>query len=261
MLSRKVCGIAQLFVFSVWSSAVMLILTLIKDTALTPLASLIACVYLHMPVCLTDRRAATQWSVSIPKLCCSPLLYHCNPGACNCHGILPSIMCSCRGLGTSCQSVCVCVHVFLWNYEMTSLSNVCLCVWNCLWACMHQCVFFCSQMDRSIQVSPARTEEQCPFLQAFVCMCVCEADVALLFKVGHTRGEGGGCLRWGLLAGKKAMTIQVNLASSSPFLHLTCCFVHHFLSAYISFFPFLTHTCLLLQLLFCVCMGTNVTAW
>lgn len=60
VLSREVWVIALVFMFSVWSSAIMLILTLIKDNTLPPShVCMIARVCLHLPVCLTDSSAAS----------------------------------------------------------------------------------------------------------------------------------------------------------------------------------------------------------
>lgn len=221
----------------------MLILTLIKDTALPPLTSawLRVCVCTRLSAWLTGVQA-TQWSVSIPKLCCSLLLYHCNPGSCNLRGILPSIMCSRRGLGTGCQSVCVFVCMCSCEPMKWQVWAMCVCV--CEIACEHAvCLFLLSngQVHSGFSGKNGRA------------MSVSQV---LLFEEGNTWGAGGWPpqVRPVSITGKKAMAIQVNLSSRSPLLHLTCCFVPPFLSAYIPFFRCLNHTCLLLQLLFCVCM-------
>lgn len=86
--------------------------------------------------------SSTQWSVSVPKLCSSPFLNHCRPASCILHGTLPSIMRSSSGLGTSCQSVCMC-------------AQACVCV------LMKQrvCVSICTQTGSSIRGSATTIEE------------------------------------------------------------------------------------------------------
>lgn len=69
----------------------------------------------------------TQWSVSVPKLCCSPFLNHCRPASCILHGTLPSIMRGGSGLGTSCQSACVCMSVCTYEAET---EYVCVPIWT-----------------------------------------------------------------------------------------------------------------------------------
>lgn len=69
----------------------------------------------------------TQWSVSVPKLCCSPFLNHCRPASCILHGTLPSIMRGGSGLGSSCQSACVCMSVCTYEAET---EYVCVPIWT-----------------------------------------------------------------------------------------------------------------------------------
>ena len=69
--------------------------------------------------------STTQWSVSVPKLRCSPFLNHCRPASCILHGTLPSIMRSSSGLGTSCQSERTHTHTHTRTYET---GSVCVCL-------------------------------------------------------------------------------------------------------------------------------------
>lgn len=176
----------------------MLILTLIKDTALPALTSA------WLRVCVCTRLSA--WLTGVQQLSgVSPYLNCAAPFYCITATLARAISVeychqSCVAAEAwelavnLCVCLCACVPVNLWNDKCEQCVSVCV----KLLASM-QCVFFCSQMDRSIQVSPARTEEQCPFLQAFICRCGRYIRCCYLREETHG-GQGGGRLRWGLLA-------------------------------------------------------------
>lgn len=111
-------------------------LTLIKSAVLLsiiPSSSLSVCLldwqpsYIPLLLYVLFCSFTTQWSVSVPKLRCSPFLNHCRPASCILHGTLPSIMRGGSGLGTSCQSACVCMSVCTYEAET---EYVCVPIWT-----------------------------------------------------------------------------------------------------------------------------------
>lgn len=172
VLSRKVWVIACVFMFSVRSSAIMLILTLIKDTAIFPAhVCVMPCVCLHLPVCLTDSRTASCFlrtfcslpprlsGVSTYLNCAAPLYWiaatlahafsveYCHQSSVAAEALEMAV--------NLCVFACVCsCEPMKWQ-----VWAMCARVWNCFLTRMQEGVFFGNQMGRSIQVSPARREE------------------------------------------------------------------------------------------------------